>query len=412
MTIDSIWMRAIRSHFPFLLPQSEGEKLCYLDNAATTHKPNAVIDAISQFYRTSNANIYRGAYALGEQATEQFEGARSRVAQFIGASSSAEIVFTSGATDGINMVVGSWAQQHVKAGDEVLVTELEHHANFVPWQRLCLQVGAQLRVVPVLPDGQLDYERFEQLLSPKTKLVAVTAISNAIGTVVDLPRIILAARAVGAKVLVDAAQLVPHSGCDVGKLDPDFIVFSGHKMLGPTGVGVLYVKQELHDQLVPYRCGGGMVREVSLERSTYLGMPHLLEAGTPPIAQAVGLGVAIDYLQQQVPFAQLREHEAALCAFVIERLCMIPKIRLLGPLDQLARQGHMVSFVVDGIHAHDVAAYLDRDNIAVRAGNHCAQPLANRLGYDASVRASFYCYTTVQDVECLCDAVERLCSSP
>jgi cysteine desulfurase/selenocysteine lyase len=393
-----------------LRTEPEGAPFIYLDNAATTHKPQQVIDALVNFYAHHNSTVHRGIYPMAEQATSSYEHARLTVAQFIGAEDASEIVFTRGTTESINCVVAAWAEQALTAGDEILVTELEHHANFLPWQQSALKKGAVLKIVPVLADGTLAMAAIAHLLTKKTKLVAVTHLSNALGTEVDVASILKAAHAVGARVLIDAAQSVPHRRLNVAELGADFVAFSGHKMLGPTGIGVLYIKKELHPYLVPYQYGGGMVYEADYEGSRWQKMPYLLEAGTPPIAEAIGLAAAIDYLQEQVDFDQLEKYEAGLCSQLIDGLSDLSAVRILGPVEQLRRKGHLVSFIVDGHHAHDVAAYLATQGIAVRAGHHCAQPLAKRLGVGSSVRVSVYGYTTPEEIEMLLVALKKLLS--
>ena len=404
-------MNNLRKDFPILEKKIHGKPLVYFDNAATTHKPQAVIDAIVEFYTEHNANIGRSIHTLGEEATQMYEDARTKVAHFINARSSAEVVFTGGATESINIVAATWAEKHVQAGDEIVVSELEHHANLLPWQRVAQKNGAKLVFIPVNFDGTLQLDRLSHVLSEKTKLVAITHSSNALGTHNDISVIVAQAHAVGAKVLVDAAQSAPHQAIDVQQLGCDFLAFSAHKMMGPTGIGVLYVAQSLHDQLVPYRLGGGMVYEADYHTARWLPMPQLLEAGTLFTAQAIGLAAAIDYLQKKVEFTALQKHESALCARLIDGLVSLPQITILGPVEQLKKTGHLVSFLVDGIHPHDVAAYLDQHGICVRAGHHCAQPLAKKLGVDASVRASFYCYNTLDEVDFLVDVLRQLVQS-
>lgn len=401
-------MKSIRADFPILSRcVVAGFPLVYLDNASTTHKPHQVIDALVRFYAQHNANTYRGVHSLGEQATTLYESARATVARFIGAKNT-EIAFTSGTTQGINIIAQSWAMQHVGAGDEILLTELEHHANLVPWQYVAQKTGAKLVFIPINDEGALRYETLEMLINERTKLVAVTHCSNAIGTHVDVVKIAHLAHRVGARVLVDAAQTVPRGMVDVGVLDADFLVFSGHKMFGPTGVGALFVRESIQQELVPYQFGGGMVFEVLKESSTFLPFPHLLEAGTPAIAQAIGLAAAIDYFQQHIDPQELRSHEAHLCARLIQGIANNDQIRILGPVSALIEHGHLVSFVVKNVHAHDVAAFFDSRGIAVRAGNHCAQPLSQRLSAPSSVRASFSAYNTADDVDRLLAALADL----
>lgn len=401
-------MKPLTDYFPILNQAVNGNRLVYLDNASTSQKPQSVLDALHNFYATCNANIYRGVHAFGEKATQMYEDVRVKVQICINAQDVSEIVFTRGATESINFVADAWAQNHIKKGDSIVLTELEHHANLVPWQRVSHKTGAKLRFIPVRQDGNIDYSQLDTLIDNSTKLVAITHVSNALGTHVDVVKIAKRAQEVGAKVLIDAAQTVPHQKVDVQQLKCDFLVFSGHKMLAPTGVGVLYINKRLHDDVEPYQLGGGMVHNVSYLKSTWVKAPHKFEAGTPPIAQVIGLGAAIDWMQEHINFDELQKHEANLCAKLIEGLQKLPNIRILGPIEQLKQWGHLVSFVVDNMHAHDVAAYLDQHGIAVRAGHHCAQPLAEKLNYIASVRASFYVYNSLQDVAALLDVLRKI----
>lgn len=390
-------MNRIKKDFPLLQ-----KKIIYFDNAATSQKPQQVIDAMTHFYELQNSTIHRSVYSFGEQATTLYEQARAKVAQFINADAH-EVIFTKGATESINAVATGWALDHLKAGDEILLTQMEHHSNLLPWQYVAQRTGAILKFIPVLSDGTLDMNSIDQLITKKTKLVSCVHVSNALGTHNDIATIIKKAHAQGAKVLIDAAQSVAHQRIDVKKLQCDFLVFSGHKMMGPTGIGVLYLKKELHEQMQPYEFGGGMVYEVDFTHASWLKAPHKFEAGTPPIAQAIGLGAAIDYLNTHIDFKQLHTHEAELCRILIEGLQKNPNIHILGPIDQLKTQGHLVSFVVKDMHAHDVATYLSNHGICVRAGHHCAQPLAKLMNIPASVRASFYAYNTREEVEKLLD---------
>lgn len=400
-------METRRADFPILQQKINDKPLCYLDNASTSQKPQAVIDALVDFYTTKNSNISRGAHFLSEQATQLYEQVRKQIAQFIGARDASEIIFTSGCTESINFVATAWAMQHINPGDEIVITGLEHHANMVPWQRVVAERKAVLKVIPVHPDGSLIMDHLDDIITPNTKLVACVHVSNALGTHVDVERIVMHAKQVGALVLIDAAQSVGHQRINVVDLDCDFLAFSGHKMLAPTGVGVLYIKQELHDIVQPYQYGGGMVFEVDYQKSTYLKAPHKFEAGTPPIAQVIGLGAAVNYLSQ-IDFEQLRVHEAQLCAQLIDGLSLIDGVRILGPIEQLKKKGHLVSFVVENIHAHDVAAYLSKEGICVRAGDYCAQPLFKKMHLNGSVRASFYLYNTAQEIDRLIEAVDQL----
>ena len=401
----------LRNHFPMLQQTLHGHPLTYFDNASTTHKPKQVLDAIMQFYSTSYANIYRGVHTFAEQATQQYEDARAKVAQFIGADDASEIVFTRGCTEGINFVANTWGMQNIKAGDVIVITEMEHHANLLPWQRLAQQKGAQLSFIPVTPDGVLDLSNLDAIVTSKTKLVSFVDVSNALGTHNDGITIIKRAQAVGAKILIDAAQSVPHKKINIFSTGADFLVFSGHKMLAPTGIGVLYINKNLHNEIEPYQLGGGIVFEADWKTASWLQAPQKFEAGTPPIAQAIGLGAAIDYINTHIDFDILRQHVADLCSRLIDGLSRFPAVKIIGPISQLKKHGHVVSFIINGVHAHDVAAFLDTKGICVRAGHHCAQPLAKKLGYAASVRASFYCYNTMQEVDLLVGAVEVLIRS-
>ena len=394
----------IRKQFP-LWSQEHNSDLIYLDSAATTQKPTVMIDAVRDFYAYNSANVGRGIYNLAEQATESYENARKEVARFIGASSQ-ELLFTSGTTDGINCVA-SWVSGWLKPADEIVVTELEHHSNLVPWQQISQKIGAILRYIPVDDDGILQYEQLDTIITNKTKFVAIAHVSNAIGVHNNLDLIIQHARAAGAYVLVDAAQSVPHQSIDVRHIDCDFLAFSAHKMLGPTGIGALYVRKELQDSIMPSRFGGGMVFEVSKDRVQWVKGPQKFEAGTPPIAQAIGFGAAIRFLES-INYVDLERHEASLCAKLIDFLEQKNNVRIIGSKKELKMRGHLVSFVIDRLHAHDVAAYLNQKNICVRAGHHCAQPLAQRLQYNASIRVSFYCYNTFNDVDRLCEALNKI----
>ena len=402
-------MKTIREDFPIFSQRSE-KPFVYFDNAATTQKPRAVLSTISHFYMTYNASINRGLYKIAERATEAYENVRYNVARFINAQSSSEIIFTQGTTDSINMVALMWAQYAIQEGDEIVVSIMEHHSNFVPWQQLAQAKKAFLKVIPVTQDGVLDTDNIIDIINSKTKLVAITQISNALGIRNDLTSIIKRAKAVGAKVLVDGAQAVAFEKVDVQELQCDFYVFSSHKMGGPTGVGVLYSNRFVQKECKPYKFGGGMVHEVSLEKTVFLPAPMAFEAGTPPIAQVIGLGAAIDYLFRH-SFEDIQAHVVDLTSKTIDGLKKIPKVTVLGSITHLKTSGHMVSFVVDGMHAHDVAAYLDKEGICVRAGHHCAQPLAKALGYESSVRVSFYAYNTMEEVEYFLKVMRQLLSA-
>jgi cysteine desulfurase / selenocysteine lyase len=394
----------IRNTFPFL--QKE-KPLIFLDNAATTQKPQSVIDALSDFYSNHYSTIHRGIYSSGEKATQLYQGAREKVATFIGARPE-ETIFTKGTTEGINFVAATWGDENLNAGDEILLTQMEHHANIAPWQELAQRKGLAIKFIPLTSEGTLDLSKLPELLTPKTKLVGVTHISNVLGTLNPIDTIVAQAHKVGARVLVDAAQSVGHIPINVAALDVDFLVFSGHKMLAPTGIGVLYIKKELHDSVPPYQFGGGMIKRLTLSDASYVNAPERYEAGTPPIAQAIGLGAAVDYLNS-IGFEKLSQYESELCAHLIDGLSQISNITLVGPLDQLRQHGHLVSFAVEGVHAHDVAAFLDKHNIAIRAGHFCAQPLIEVLGKNSLNRISLYLYNTKEEINYLLDVLNSLC---
>ncbi|MBI2461451.1 MAG: cysteine desulfurase [Candidatus Rokubacteria bacterium] len=398
-------LERVRADFPILGRTVQGKPLIYLDSAATAQKPRQVLDALRAFYERSNANVHRSIHTLGEEATELLEAARDRVQRFIGAAEREEIVFTRGTTDAINLVAQTWGRRALGPGDEILLTEMEHHSNLVPWQLLAQETGATLRHIPVTDEGYLDLEVLDRLLTPRTRLVAVTHVSNVLGTINPVARLIARARRVGARVLVDGAQAVPHLPVDVRALGADFYVFSGHKMLGPTGIGVLYGRREVLEPLTPAWGGGEMIREVWLDRATWNDLPWRLEPGTPPIAGAVGLAAAIDYLEG-VGLDAIRAHEVALTRLALERLGQVEELTCYGPRDAEAKGG-VVAFNLAGVHPHDLAAALDLDGIAVRAGHHCAQPLMRRLGVVGTARASFYLYNTAAEVEALVVALLR-----
>jgi len=398
----------IYKDFPILSVKVQGHRLIYFDNAATTQKPRVVIDAISHFYLNDNASVYRGVHTLSERATVRYEKARVRIAQFISAKSEKEIVFVRGATHGINIVAQSYAKNIINPGDEILISALEHHSNIIIWQQIAELNSAVLKVIPIDRNGLLQYEKLSDLISKKTKIVAVSCESNAIGSIVDVEKIITAAKSVGAKVFLDASQMAPHQKINVQKLGCDFLVFSGHKMCAPTGIGVLYVNEKLHEEIVPNEVGGGMLTAATFESMIPLPMPRCLEAGTPSVAAAVGLHAAIDYIEPLLAQNSLRKHEAFLVGHLIEGLQKIAHIQILGPMQQLKESGHMVSFVSKKYHAHDIATYLDHAGIAVRAGDLCAQPLAKILGVTAMIRVSFYCYNTIEDVQYLLSQLNAL----
>jgi cysteine desulfurase/selenocysteine lyase len=388
---------AIRSEFPILQRPVRGKPLVYLDNAATSQKPRAVIDAIRRYYEEDNANVHRGAYLLSEKATRAYEEARVKVSRFIGAGDPREVVFTRGTTEAINLVAQSFGRTRVQRGDEVLVTEMEHHSNIVPWQLVCEEKGATLRVVPVTDAGELDLDALERLLGPRTRLLAVTQVSNALGTVNPIAEIVARARARGVPVLVDGAQGIPHLGFDVRASGADFYAFSGHKVYGPTGSGVLWGRREHLDAMPPWQGGGDMIQSVTFEKTTYNVLPYKFEAGTPPIAAAVGLGAAVDWVSA-IGLDAIAVHEHALLERALTALREVPELRFFGTP---RRRAGVISFLLGDVHPHDVATILDRHGIAVRAGHHCAQPLMRRFGVAATTRASFAVYSTTSDVEAL-----------
>ncbi|MCA9770252.1 SufS family cysteine desulfurase [Candidatus Dependentiae bacterium] len=402
-------MKNLRADFPILQKKINDYPLVYLDSASASQKPQHVVDALVRFYTNDNANVGRGLYFLAEKATQEYEYARSKVAHFIGVRSE-EIVFTSGTTASINFIATGWGFEHIQKGDEILLTEMEHHSNLVPWQQIAQKKGAVLKFIPVKQNGVLDLEYLLHLITNKTKLVSVVYTSNALGITNNVDAIIQAAHAVGAKVFLDAPQTVPHKKIDVTTLNCDFLAFSSQKMLGPTGLGILYIKKELQDEVLPYQFGGGMVFSVDWHTAIFTKAPYKFEAGSPPIAQVIGLGAAINYLNNNVDFDELQKHEATLCAQLIDGLQKIRGITILGPMEELKKSGHIVSFVVDGVHAHDVAAYLNQYGICVRAGHHCTQPLHKKLGITASVRVSFYLYNTPQEVDFLLAKLSDLVS--
>jgi cysteine desulfurase/selenocysteine lyase len=389
--------------FPVLVKNEKNTRpLCFLDTAASAQKPQVVIDAISHFYANDYANIHRGIYDLSAKATDLYESVREKVASFLSASSPDEIVFVRGATEAINLVAESLAQGYFSAGDEVILTEMEHHANIVPWQRITERLGLKLQIVPLLDDGTLDMVAWARCLSSRTKLVALTHVSNVLGTINPIADMIAEAHQHGARVLIDGAQAVSHLRVNVSELDADYYVFSAHKCYGPTGAGVLYGKKAWLNTMAPYQSGGGMISEVSMQASTYLPAPQRFEAGTPDIAAVIGMGAALDYLSAQ-DWAAVKRYEASLEALLHEGLLTVPGIRVLGEAKQ--RIG-VYSFVHDAVHAHDLGTLLNEDNVAVRVGHHCAMPLHDRFGVAATVRASLGLYNTEADVQRLIDSLK------
>lgn len=397
-------VQAVRRDFPILAkPLPNGMPLVYLDSGATAQKPRQVIDKLVECLENYNANVHRGIHALGDRVTTELEAAREKVRQFIGAAEVEEIIFTSGTTMSINLVANAWGRKFLKAGDELLVNEMEHHANLVPWQQIAHATGAKLRFIPLTADGRLDLSSLDGVLTERTKLVAVTALSNVLGTINPIDEISSRAKARGALVLVDGAQSVPHAPTNVQSPDIDFLAFSGHKLYGPTGIGVLYGKRRLLESMDPFLCGGNMIRRVRKESSDFAELPAKFEAGTLPIAEAIALGSAIDYVQS-LGFSAISAHEHALTKRAYDQLSQIPGLVIVGP--GLAHRGSIVSYTVEGVHPHDMAELLDRRGVAVRAGHHCTMPLHEFLKVTATTRASFALYNTMEEVDAFCEAIE------
>jgi len=392
-----------RQDFPILGRKVHGKPLAYLDNAATTQKPRAVIDTISRYYESENANIHRGVYLLSQEATAAYESARERIARFINAAESREIIFTRGTTESINLVASSWGRTGLKTGDEIIVTAMEHHSNIVPWQLIAEQTGAKLRVIPIDDRGQLLMDQYEKLLSDRTRIVSVVQLSNSLGTINDVKTIAAMAHKRGAVVLADGAQWVAHFPSDVRDWDVDFYAFSSHKIFGPTGIGVLYGKARLLNAMPPYQGGGDMISSVTFEKTTYNDLPHKFEAGTPHISGAIGLGAAIDYVQG-VGLAAMHDHEQKLLDYAQNRLAEIPGVRLVGTA---AHKASVISFVLKDIHPHDIGAVLDAEGVAIRTGHHCCQPVMDRFQIPATARASLAFYNTMQDVDALIEGVRK-----
>ena len=394
----------IRADFPILATQMHGKPLVYLDNAATGQKPRAVIDTISRYYETTNANVHRGVYQLSEQATRECEEARIVVKQWLNARDAREIIFTRGCTDGINLVASSYGQKFIREGDEIIITAMEHHSNIVPWQLLCERSGVVLRVVPINDDGELLVDEYEKLLCERTKFVSLVHVSNSLGTINPVKRLIELAHGMGAKVLLDGAQATPHMAVDVQDLDADFYTLSGHKVFGPTGIGVLYGKEELLDAMPPYQGGGDMISHVSFEKTLYNALPYKFEAGTPHMAGIIGLGAAIQYIQG-VGIDAIGAHEADLLAYATERVQDINGFRIIGTAREKAS---VLSFVVDGAHSTDIGQLLDTRGVAVRTGHHCTQPLMDRFGVPGTARASFAFYNTREEVDKFVSATQSV----
>jgi cysteine desulfurase/selenocysteine lyase len=394
----------IRSDFPILHQEVNGKPLVYLDNGATTQKPQVVIDAIADYYRTTNSNVHRGAHTLSDQATQMFENARITVQGFLNAVKSEEIIWTRGTTESINLVAQTWGRANLKTGDEIIISGMEHHSNIVPWQMICEQTGAILKVIPVLDDGSLDYDGYLKRLSVKTKFVSVVHVSNTLGTLNPVEDIIREAKKVGAKTLIDGAQAVAHWDIDVQALDCDFYVFSGHKLFAPTGLGVLYGKEALLNAMPPYQGGGEMILHVSFDKTTYNVLPYKFEAGTPNIAGAIGIEAAIKYLQS-LDREALAKHENDLLARANQLAAKTDAIRLIGTSDKKAS---VFSFLIEGTHPHDVGTLLDQQGIAVRTGHHCTMPLMEQFQIPGTIRASFTFYNTLEEVDALFKAIEKV----
>lgn len=403
---NALNIEQIRAEFPILAQAVNGHSLVYLDNGATAQKPKQVIAAINQYYETTNSNVHRGAHYLSDLATKQFEDARSNVQQYINANDRKEIIWTRGTTESINLVAQTWGQTNLSIEDEIIISSLEHHSNIVPWQILCEKTGAKLKVVDVKPNGEFNFEHYQELLNDRTKLVAVGHISNALGVINPVSEIIQLAHDVGAKVLIDGAQAMPHLKIDVQQLDCDFYAFSGHKMFGPMGIGVLYAKQELLEAMPPWQAGGEMIEKVSFSKTTYNELPYKFEAGTPNVSGAVGLSAAIDYLES-LDRQAITDYENFLLDYATSKLSEIDGLTIIG--SQCAKAS-VVSFNIDGVHAQDLGMMLDQQGIAVRTGHHCAMPLMDALNINGTVRASFSFYNTVEEIDLLHSAINKALS--
>jgi cysteine desulfurase/selenocysteine lyase len=403
-TVTPATLREIRKQFPVLQRTVRGKPLVYFDNAATTQKPLPVIEALVEYYQNYNANIHRGIHTLAEEATRAYEATREKVRDFIGAGSAEEIIFVRGVTEGINLVAASYGRMTLKPGDEVVISALEHHSNIVPWQLICEQTGAALKVIPVTDRGEINLQSFKQLLNPRTRIVAVNHASNSLGTINPVKEIIQLAHAQGAAVLIDGAQAGAHLAINVQNLDCDFYCLSSHKMYGPTGTGILYGKKHLLEQMPPYQGGGEMIKEVTFEKTTWNDLPYKFEAGTPNIADVIALGKAIDFLTQ-TGREEIAAHEQALLHYATEKIGGLPRVRIIGTA---AEKVSVLSFVIEGIHPFDVGQLLDARGIAVRTGHHCTQPLMDRLGIDGTIRASFAVYNTFEEIDALAEGLKRI----
>lgn len=397
-------VETIRKDFPILASSVYGKPLVYLDNAATTQKPQCVLDALTKYYTEQNANIHRGVHFLSEVATFEYEKARGKVKNFLNAADSKEIIFTKGTTDGINLVAHSYGRTFINAGDEVIISAMEHHSNIVPWQLLCEERSAALKVIPMNDEGELLLDEFEKMLSPKTKIVAVAYVSNSLGTINPIKKIIELSHANGTPVLIDGAQSVAHMKVDVRALECDFFAFSGHKMFGPTGIGALYGKQQWLEKMVPYQGGGDMIRSVTFEKTTYNDLPFKFEAGTPNIAGGIGLGAAIDYIQK-IGLDSITEYEHELLEYATDSLQTIDGLRIIGTAKEKAG---VISFILDHAHPHDIGTIIDREGIAIRTGHHCTQPVMQRFGIPATARASLAMYNTKEEIDKLVQSIQKV----
>lgn len=394
----------IREDFPILKKKVHGKDLVYLDNAATTQKPTYVIDKVNKYYTTMNANIHRGVHALSQEATEAFESARIQIKQFINALGKNQIIFTRGTTEAINLVASSYGRTHIKEGDEIIISHMEHHSNIVPWQLLCKEKNAKLKVIPVNDDGELIYEEFEKLVNERTKFISIVYVSNSLGTINPVKNIINYAHQFNIPVLVDAAQAVNHLTVDVQDLDCDFLAFSGHKIYGPTGIGALYGKVELLEAMPPYQGGGDMISKVTFEETTYNELPYKFEAGTPDIAGAIGLGAAIEYINK-IGIDNIKEHERILLEYATQKIAQVPGLRIIGTAKE---KTSVLSFVLENIHPHDIGTFLDFEGVAIRTGHHCTQPLMKRFNIPATSRASFAMYNTKEEVDVLVNGLKKI----
>ena len=401
MTLD---VNRVRDDFPILKQQVNGNPLVYLDNGATSQKPQSVIDAIVEYYTTTNSNVHRGVHTMSQQATDGYEGARSKVRKFINAGKDGEIIFTRNTTEGVNLVAHSYGRQNIGQGDDIIVSNMEHHSNIVPWQMLCEEIGANLKVVPIDDSGELVMDEYQEILSSRTKLVSITHVSNALGTILPAKQIVDMAHSYGTPVLLDGAQATPHMPVDMQELDCDFYVFSGHKLYGPTGIGILYGKEEYLKSMPPFLGGGDMIKSVTFEKTIYNDLPYKFEGGTPDIAGAIGLGAAIDYVSG-LGFDQITAHEEELLQYGTEALESIAGVQIIGTA---AHKAGILSFVMDAAHPHDIGTILDEQGIAIRTGHHCAQPVMQRFQIPATARASLAFYNTKEDIDALVKGIDRV----